>query len=234
MPERCRLESLQTTSQWNHQVQDSFIRRVRGRLMHGLLLQEVLDRVAKLGLVIYPYRVYVKHLGETDAPDNEKFSGYTFRELSVADVPAMHNILIKDVPIDHLRQRFDRGDLCHGVFYEDSLVGYTCGSRDVCYGGMRSVLFSLAADEAYGYSTFIRRSSRGMGLHEFMMQNCFAVLRSIGVRKQYGIVSSFNRSARKAVEKIGYTAVDQRLFIRFFGMFESNPRMGARNHFERQ
>lgn len=215
-------------------MQDSLLIRARGRLKHGLLLQEVLDRVAKLGLVIYPYRVYVKHLGENDVPDDEKFSDYAFRELGMADVPAMHEILIKYVPIDHLRQRFERGDLCHGVFYKDSLVGYTCGSRDVCYGGMRSVLFSLAADEAYGYSTFIRRSSRGMGLHEFMMQKCFAVLRSMGVRRQYGIVSSFNRTARKAVEKIGYTAIDQRLFIRFFGMFEGNPRFGARNHFERK
>jgi len=178
MLERSRLESLQTASPWNDQVRKSFTRRVHGRLKHGLLLQEIFDRIAKLGLVIYPYRIYVKHLGEIDAPDNEKFSDYTFRELSVADVPAMHNILIKDIPIDHLRQRFDRGDLCHGVFLENSLVGYTCGSRDVCYGGMRSVLFSLASDEAYGYSTFIRATFQpGRGLawvHDGKVLHCVA------------------------------------------------------------
>jgi hypothetical protein len=34
-----------------------------------------------------------------------------------------------------------------------------------------------------------------------MMQKCFAILRSVGTRKQYGIVSSLNCTARKALEK---------------------------------
>jgi GNAT superfamily N-acetyltransferase len=214
-------------------VKNSFIDKVRGRFERGLVIQEILDRMARLGIVVYPYRVYVKDLDTSDKAKYSDFADYLFRQLSSADAPAMADILTRNVPLEHLRQRFDRGDICYGVFHDDSLIGYTCVSRDACYGAMRSVLFRLRSNEAYGYDTFVHRPYRGSGIHLFMMQSCFAVLRDMGVKSLYGTVLYFNRIARAAAETMEYSVIDQRIFIRFFGLFELNPRIGVRRASDR-
>lgn len=196
------------------------VSRLRGRLRHGLATQEILDGLARRGLVFYPYLVFQESADArfSRSPALENLSA---RRLTEDDAEQLAALSVRPHDVEDIRRRFRRGDVGVGAFDRDALVAYTwCDLERFGSIGQKSSLRTLAHDEAYLYDAYSLPAYRGHGLVPYLRSEVYKLMDAAGRRRLYSVSLFFNRSARRFKAKLGARAVELRVSINLFQRFK--------------
>lgn len=190
--------------------------KLRGRLRHGLATQEALDRLARLGIVLYPYIVFQEAV-EAGGSASERQVGLTARKLTEQDITALAEMPERPGSEEAFRTRFRRGHVGIGAFDGDSIVAYTwCDLENFAGFGQGAILRKLQSDEAYLYDAYTLPAYRGRGIVPFLRSEVYRVMNSQGRHRLYSISLFFNQSARRFKAKLNAQPVELRLSINLF------------------
>jgi hypothetical protein len=189
----------------------SFLARLTGRIRHGLLAQELLDRLARAGLVLYPYYVVLEDACGAQAATLDP--RITMRPLGPQDGPEIARIALRELNAEGIRELMTTAS-CVGVFCDGQLAGYTWASLTrvpIPGGGAGQTLFDLAPDEAYLFDMYIASQYRGLRLAERLRGESYRQLAAQGRTRFYSITLAFNRSSRRFKAQLGAREVELRL-----------------------
>jgi GNAT superfamily N-acetyltransferase len=187
--------------------------RLKNRVRFGLATQELLDRIARFGLVIYPYFIVdepVRARPELEGMDE----GLQTRELQVDDAPLIASLAERTRDEATIRAMMARAT-CVAIMENDDLLGYSWFTRDQLRGiAGTNPMVELPPDCAYLFDLFVRRSERGRNLAVLLRNAVHKMLAAQGVKHAYSISLAFNRSTRRFKAKLGAVEVELRLFLR--------------------
>ena len=185
--------------------------RFWGRLKHGLLTQEILDRLAHAGLVIYPYFVSLESAESDGEPDLA--AGQSVRALTADDASQMVRVDAR-YPAGPFTARLARAE-CLGLFVGSELVGYSWAKLDrvPIPGSAGATLFALQANEAYLFDIFVAVGYRGLRLAEVIRRAVHSDLARRGRTRFYAFTLAFNRSPRRLLARAGVRDLELRLFL---------------------
>lgn len=196
------------------------VTRLKGRLQHGLATQEILDRLARRGLVFYPYLVF-HELADIYFSRPAALATVRTRPLVEEDALQISDVAGRPQELDRIRNRFRNGQLAVGAFEGDKLIAYTwCNRRHIGGVGQNTPRRTLADNEAYLYDAFTSPDYRGYGLVPHLRSELYRQLEAEGRRHIYSVSLFFNRSARRFKLKLGATAVELRLSVNLFEKFK--------------
>lgn len=203
-----------------------FAVRVRERLRYGLVTQEVLDRLARKGLVFYPYDVVtesVRRVATIEVPATVQ--NLRFAQLGVDDVHLVTNMPCRPLPTEMITERIERAQ-GFGVFIGEELAGYTWVRFEkvpTAKGG--DTLFELDSRGAYVFDMYIARAHRGKRLAPWLRQRINEHLIQSGRDKIYSLSMVFNASTRRFKSRIGSVILERRLLVRVGKFFACDVRL---------
>ena len=201
-----------------------FLERLSGRAQYGLLTQEFLDRVGRLGIRLTPYLVVAESSGATldlqaDATD------HTIRPLGADDMVRIATMPDRKRDLSKTLERLEYSQ-CLGIFVDGTLAGYSWSRSDrIARAKGRIELHALKPDEAYLFDMYVARSYRGMALAPVLRHRLYRQLEGEGVRRFYSITAYFNRSSRKFKAKLGAREIELRAGLRLWSLFEIDFRL---------
>jgi ribosomal protein S18 acetylase RimI-like enzyme len=188
-------------------------RRLLGRLRYGLLVQELLDRLVRHRLIVYPYFVVQEPGSEVPAaaPDERT----SFRFLGVDDADEVARVLAMRISRPLFLELLTRAE-CLGVFFDGKLAGYTWARLDTVPvpEGLGHPVFDLQPDEAYLFDMYVTPAHRGSRLAGSLRQ---AMQRELAFRGRtcfYSLTLAFNRASRRFKSRLGAREVELRLHLR--------------------
>lgn len=185
--------------------------RAIGRIRHGLVTQEILDRLARRGIVVFPYLLTTEASTEANRPGGNT---HEVRWLAPADAAEIVRISLRHTTADGIVERLAQAR-CLGIFCEGRLAGYTW----VTLGNVRVPdsggvpLFELRADEAYLFDMFIGPEFRGARLAPLLRAHLLQALLNEGRAHCYSITLAFNRSSRRFKTRLGAREVELRIYL---------------------
>jgi hypothetical protein len=185
--------------------------RFWGRLKHGLLTQEILDRLARAGLIIYPYFVALESAEASG--DAQLAAGQSIRALTADDAAQMLRVDAR-YPVGPFTARLARAE-CLGLFVGAELVGYSWARLDrvPIPGSAGATLFELQAHEAYLFDIFVAVGYRGLRLADVIRRAVHSDLARRGRTRFYSFTLAFNRSPRRLLARAGVRDLELRLFL---------------------
>lgn len=189
----------------------TFWQRLRGRVSNGLLLQELLDRLARLGVVCYPYVVGVTQGERIEALPPPP--GCSSRALTADDAESLLALVRYPIALDELRARLAR-ERCHGVYLDGRLIAYAWASFEgvpaMYHGG---VLLPLRPDEAYVFETYVSPAHRGLRLAPWLSSEMVRGITAAGRPTLYSTALLFNRSTRRFMFRAGVVEREWRVAL---------------------
>jgi len=186
--------------------------RLLGRLRYGLLIQEILDRLMRAGLVIYPYFVVLEPA--SDGPPAAPDLRCTFRMLRAGDVGEVLRVFVGRITAEIYIELLSRTQ-CLGVFYDGKLAGYTWARLDMVPvpDGFGRAVFDLQPDEAYLFDMYVASSYRGLQLAGILRQTMQSELIRRARTRFYSLTLAFNRSSRRFKSRLGAREVELRILL---------------------
>ena len=195
--------------------------RLKGRIKYGLLTQEILDRLGKLGVRVTPYLLVDESPGAL-LDFEVKATACTMRPLLPDDMPLIVNMPGRKRKPDQISTRLNEAD-CLGVFVGDALAGYTWSRYDrIASSSGRIELYRLGPNEAYLFDMFIDKSFRGMALAPLLRHCLYQRLLAKGIRIFYSITSYFNRSSRRFKAKLGAQELELRVGLSSWSLWDAD------------
>jgi ribosomal protein S18 acetylase RimI-like enzyme len=188
------------------------LQRLLGRLRHGLLIQEVLDRLGLAGLVIYPYYIVLEP--QPAGPPPALYPRCTVRSLVPGDAAEMTHISVRPSSEEEFVARMAHAAGL-GIFYEGKLAGYSWASllRLPIPGSSGQALFELEPDEAYLFDIYVAPAYRGMRLAGLLRSALQHDLARLGRRRLYSLTLAFNRSSRRFKSRLGARETELRIYV---------------------
>ena len=186
--------------------------RFAARLRRGMLLQEVVERLGRSGLLLFPYFLTSRELVGATVPQGLA-SPPSFRELSPADAPLLAAVEGRPMPVRRAAQRLADARY-FGIFLDGALVAYNSASRDVARQPLLDgPVYRLASDEAFLWDTYVVPRCRGLRLVQHLGEGMSSVLRGEGVRRVSGAQGAFNTASRRFSTRLGAHRVELRLLL---------------------
>lgn len=192
-------------------TRDDFFSRLATRLKHGLATQELLDRLARRGLFMYPYQL-VQEL-PLERPLTAPGETFRTRFLEAHEIGLVSDIVERPRRLEGLEARLTRGR-CFGVFDGDTLAAYSWYMHDyvpTAAGGY--TLCPLPETAAYLYDAYVCRQYRGQRLAGYMRHELHHALRALGKERFVSISLTFNRSTRRFKARLGADEFESRLLL---------------------
>lgn len=180
----------------------STLRRMHDALRHGLVLQSLLNLVARVGVEITPYYLVEESLDwlpaglpAAEVPD------LVMRRLAVADVPALAAMPDGGLTEAEARERLERGVWGLGAWSGGELVAFVWAHLEqLDFAPCRR---PLAPDEAYLCGARTRRSYRGRNLSPALRCELYRRLAAEGRTRLLSVSYAFNRPAVRFKRKLG-------------------------------
>jgi GNAT superfamily N-acetyltransferase len=186
--------------------------RIRNRFRFGLATQEILDRLARLGLVIYPYFLVEEPV--VTRPDADGMHGDL--EVRILDRSDAHLVSsVPERPRDEAKVELTMEQAsCVAVLGDGGLLGYSFFTRGRPTG-MAGGVFpeGLPTGWAYLFDMYVRPVARGRGIAAFMRDRVHQMLAAEGVVHSLSITLMFNRSSRRFKAKLGAIERELRLIV---------------------
>lgn len=197
----------------------NFVARMQGRLRYGLATQEILDRLARRGIALYPYLVF-EELAEPRIGDGADPQNIQVRQLTELDIKQLIEIPERPRSEADIRDRLARGHIGMGAFDKGTIVAYTwCDLDRLTSFGRGSVLRKLEPDEACLADSYALPAYRGRGIVLFLRGQVYGMMRAHGRHRLYSVCMYFNRSVRRLKSKVGAREIQLRLSINLFNKF---------------
>jgi len=188
------------------------LQRLWGRIRNGLILQDLLDGLGRLGFVIRPYFVNLESGPHELAPPLPPQC--SVRRLTVADVEEIVRVTLRPPRPSGLAHSVEHYH-CVGLFHGGELAAYAwAGTRGVPVpdsGGAK--LFELTANEAYFFDMYVVPRHRGSRLAGTLAEAMHSQMILLGRHQFYSLTIAFNRSARRFKLRLGAREMELRLYL---------------------
>ena len=186
--------------------------RLKSRLTYGLLTQELLDRLARFGLILYPYYVVREMPLRRPEYDTNNFD-LEARFLDGSELSLVSEIPERTRDLSRIRARLEHGN-CFGVWVMGEFAAYSWYStKDVPAAVGGAALCPLPPNTLYLYDAFVRPRFRGQQVAGFMRHKLHSALRSNGTQCCVSISLAFNKSTRQFKAKLGAEETELRFLI---------------------
>jgi len=187
----------------SYSIKMSILQRLHHQTKYGLLAQSILLRLAKIGIELTPYFIYVE-----DA-QNDRYSfpdqQYWLQAITVdnaADVserfPESKRIWLKT-----WNRRLSNGEIGLLLMHGNDVVGFTWAGKSACASPSGNTLFKLVDGEAYLHDMVIASSFRGANLAATLRKALADGLAKENILVGYSVSTYFNKPANRFKEKIG-------------------------------
>ena len=184
-------------------------------------MQEILDRLSRLGIRLTPYVIVDESPGELRDYD-KTVADCEIRPLQAEDMHRVANMPHRKRDLEDVLSRLDAAE-CFGAFIGDSLAGYTWSRSDsIPRSKSRVYSLPLAADQAYVFDMYVDQDFRGMSLAPFLRHKLDQYLSDKGVHRFYSITAYFNRSSRKFKAKLGAREFELRIAVGFWSFVNAD------------
>lgn len=183
------------------------------RVRFGLVTQELLDAMARAGLLVYPYWIVEERFGARPQLD-ATLRRYSLRALGADDAGRVAGLECRPLDLERTRQRLGAGE-CHGLFDGSRLLGYTWAKFD-CIGSAGHSLDAigpLPGRAAYLHDAYVARAARGLQLAPAMRHGVHAALAARGFERCFSITTFGNESSRRFKRKLGAQEVELRMIV---------------------
>lgn len=186
--------------------------RFRNRLRFGLATQEALDRLARCGLVIYPYYFVeepVRPRGELDCPED-----LVFRQLDSGSAHLVANLRERPRDEAKIRSLMDSAT-CIAALERDEIVAYSWYTTHELKGvaGCDPVA-ALPPHCAYLFDMFVCRRMRGHHVAALLRNHVHGLLSAMGIRHSISVSLLFNKSTRRFKARLGSVETELRVLLR--------------------
>lgn len=202
-------------------TQRTFRERLRTRLKHGLMTQELLDRVARFGLRCYPY--FLVRERPMQRPEIDRLgAGLEVRFLETLELSEVCELRDRQRDLDRLIRRQQKGN-CFGVWDSDRLVAYSWYSRgDVPTASGGKPLCPLPDEYLYLYDAYVCPEYRGRRIAAYMRHKLHEALSLKGATEFVSVTLAFNKSSRRFKSRLGAQETELRLLltVAFLGGFD--------------
>ena len=191
---------------------NSILDRFRARLKHGLLTQEILDRLAQIGVCAYPYFL-VRELPLKRPELAEGAEGLDSRFLEPAELIDVSKIPQRPQDLVRLEGRLRNGG-CFGIFEAGKLAAYSWYSSKripTAIGG--HLLCELPGNTLYLYDAYVRPEFRGRQIAGLMRHQLHQALAMQGATSFISITLAFNKSSRRFKSKLGAEEFEMRFLF---------------------
>lgn len=187
--------------------------RLKNRLDHGLATQEILDRLARVGIVIYPYfLVYSPVVVPSKVDPMNK--DVRMKLLRADEAPLIATVAERPRPQAKMEEQLARSH-CAAVMEGDELLGYCWYTRERLPGPISAnALCELPPDWAYLFDMYVRPRARGRRLAAHIRGQIHQTLSLEGVTHCVGATLAFNRSSRRHQARMGSLEPELRLLLR--------------------
>jgi hypothetical protein len=191
----------------------TILERAQDRIRFGLVTQELLDRLASLGLLCYPYMVVEEPL-EPNPELDRQLRDYTVRQIGVEDVDLIASMACRRLDVAETRRRLDARE-CFGLFQGSQLLGYTWAKFEHIgsAGHDSDVVGLLPPASAYLFDAYVARAARGRAIAPVLRYGVQSLLAARGRRRFFSITLLFNASSRRFKRKLGAIEFELRLIL---------------------
>jgi len=175
-------------------------------------VQEILDRLARRGLVLYPYFITVEErVPESATTKDERLS---IRWLLPEDAQAMARVSVQEPDLRALQARM-RSNRCLGAFWDGDLAAFSWMSTShvPIPGSGSRVLFPLNPTESYLFDMYVAPQYRGLRLAGRLRAEMYSLLAAEGRTRHYSITLAFNRSSRRFKARLGAREAELRVYV---------------------
>lgn len=173
------------------------MRSVQEAFHNGLVIQRLLDRLKRLGIVIDPFYLFLEGTRDTTLPSVE--GEFQVCQITSENLPLL-TTLGSAVTIEKLQERLARGHICIALRHKGYVVAYTwADTTEINDSTYRT---KLGENEVYLYDAFTRPEYRGQGLAPLMRVRCYETLRALGKSTFFSISDCFNTPAIRFKRKL--------------------------------
>ena len=191
----------------------TLVTRAGERIRFGLVTQEILDRLARAGALVYPY-VVVEEPYQTRPDLDRRLSTLALRQIRPEDARQVASLPCRPLDETETRQRLAKRE-CFGLFEGERLLGYTWVKFD-CIGSAghaQDRIGPLPADSAYLFDAYVARDARGLQVAPVLRHAVQSLLRARGRQRFFSITLLFNTSSRRFKEKLGAIEFETRVIL---------------------
>ncbi|MEO0996923.1 MAG: hypothetical protein AAFX58_05345 [Pseudomonadota bacterium] len=186
--------------------------RLRDRWRHRVLLQEILNRLSRIGIGLHPYTVFEEAVATADTAPSA--TDLACRRLAAGDLPAASAIAGRPVPVQRLQARLDEGQIGIGAFEGDTCVSYTWADLGQFHGlGAAVSQRQLLPHEAFLYDAYTAPAMRGRAIVPVVRAALYYELAAVGRTRLLSVSQYFNRPARRFKLKLGAREIETRLYL---------------------
>ena len=196
------------------------LENIRRAIKYGLVLDAILWRLEKIGILIQPY--YIVREAEMYLHDNESsepVEGYTLCQLgkeAVDELAALDGYLTPK----QLRRRLDRGHVCFGIRKQSRIVASMwCDLQEFDYDPCRR---RLEENEAYLYAVYVDPDIRGQGLASYFRFEVYRALKRYSKDTFFSYSEYNNTSAIRFKQKLGAHFLQLCLYLNLWNKFSRN------------
>jgi Acetyltransferase (GNAT) family len=202
-------------------LEPGLIHRIRNKARYGLLIQEFLDRLQRLGLRFEPYYLEREGLFEGEIPSLETgFEEYQPGFLSPEEARAVSGLEERKIEDEKVLEWLKTGLKCFGVRYKGEVVSYVwCNFRE-CHYYLNP--FPLKENEAYLFNSYTIRAHRGKNIAPYTRYRLYKELARTGRTNLYSITTYFNTSSRRFKEKLNARPAGLYFYVGLFKKWGRN------------
>jgi GNAT superfamily N-acetyltransferase len=175
-------------------------------------MQEVLDWLARYGIVIYPYYFVdepVRLRVELERPE-----GLEFRRIDPGAAHLLAHLLERPRAEEKIRSLMAFAT-CIAALERDEIVAYSWYTQHHLKGvAGADPIAPLPPDCAYLFDMFVCRRARGRQVAAQLRNHVHRLLSAKGVRHAISVSLLFNRSTRKFKAKLGAVETELRILLR--------------------
>lgn len=186
--------------------------RLQNRLRFGLATQEVLDRLARCGLVVYPY--YLVEEPVRLRTDIERPEGLEFRRLDAGWVREFASLRERPRNEAKTRALMDYAT-CIVALEHGEIVAHSWYTTHHLKGiaGLDAIA-ALPPRCAYLFDMFVCRRARGRLVAALLRNHVHGLLSEAGVRHAVSVSLAFNSSTRRFKARLGCVEAELRVLLR--------------------
>lgn len=187
--------------------------RLKNRLRFGLATQEILDRLARIGIVIYPYFLVEEPI--VDRPElTTLHPNLQIRVLQPHEASLITGIPERPRQESVIRELMSRAT-CVVVMKKGELLAYSWFTRNDFRGiAGTNVLCELPPDWAYLFDMYVHPRARGRRMAVYIRHRVHQMLAEQGVAHCCSVSLMFNRSTRRFKAKLGAIETELRVLLR--------------------
>jgi len=198
----------------------TFLKRLKSKFKHGLVLNSIRNQLMRIGIVITPYYWVQEGTNQIEIPEIDGIiSDYTVEFIEAEDLIKIGEN-IRTYSLDGMHAYLNAGKKCLALKYKEEITSFMFIDFAQC--NFMSMNITLKSDEAYLTHMYTVESFRGRNLAPYLRYKSYEILNGMGRDKIYSVSVLFNASAIRYKQKLNAKNIKLLLSLEIFKRIKCN------------